>query len=398
MSGSSSKGSSRPVDMTPEAFKNLQQPFAQVLGQMLGFAPAGQQPAGTPGVPGAAGAPVTGAPATAPFQGGSATKTDRNLFNSQNSLFDNSVPNQLAKPAPAPAPVATGNGNPAFTPTGDISDILRGIPQYQGPLTAGIGANEQALLDKLMAGTSGTGGQVSPAQQALMDIMKGGGVTGYQGQGSLADYAKMLQGSAQTAGYDPNGNNPFVQAAIEAAQRPTFQALEETLSRTLPGRFTAAGQFINPQGSSAFDRAAAMAARDSSQTAADIATNISFGSFEGERGRQFEAQEAARAREAAALEAEQGRRATGQEAAADRSLDAAKALPGVSKQEIDTTIANLQAQALPRLIQEMGIERGLEAFQNRMNSLLTTLGIAGGATSPTIGNSSTQKSASFGLK
>lgn len=345
-SAGTSKSSSTPKDMTPQAFKNLQGPFASVLGNLLGF---GQQAAPTP------------AASASPFAGGSATNTRAlsqwqtdhgmdNYVNGQLKPGATSATGPITQPV-AGAPVAPGG----LTPTGDPNDPLRGIPSYNGPLTANLGANEQSLLDQLM-GMSGANGQPrtkTTAETALEQIINGQGASGYS----------------------PDGNNPFVQAAIEAAQRPTFQALQETLGRTLPGRFTQAGQFINPQGSSAFDRAAAMASRDATQSAADIGTKISYDSFNSERDRQVQAQEGA----------------------ANRQLDAAKALPGVSKQEIDTTIANLQAQALPRLIQEMGIERGLQAFQDRMGNLLTTLGIAGGATSPTIANSSKSSSKQMGI-
>ncbi len=65
------------------------------------------------------------------------------------------------------------------------------------------------------------------------------------------------------------GSNPFLEAAIAAAQRPTEMALNDTLQRSLPGAFTAAGQRsvaacgrqmpISVPASTAFDMAAARA-------------------------------------------------------------------------------------------------------------------------------------------
>lgn len=199
---------------------------------------------------------------------------------------------------------------------------LTGIPSFGAatgqPNVAPIGANEQTLLDRLMSEGAG--------RTDLLNQTLGG---------------QFLPGQS--------GTNPFLQAAIEAAQRPTFQGLEEVLSRTLPGRFTQGGQFVQPQGSSAFDRAAAIASRGASQAAADIATNLSFGVHEAERGRQQEA-------------------------------------IGLSQAEVETSIQNLQAQALPRLIQDLGIERGMAEFQSRIQAILQALQLAGGAAAPVVAN------------
>lgn len=137
------------------------------------------------------------------------------------------------------------------------------------------------------------------------------------------------------------GSNPFLDAAIQAAQRPTLQGLEETLSRTLPGRFTQAGQFVQPRGSSAFDRAAAIASRGAADALGDIATKMSYQGYDSERQRQQEA-------------------------------------VALSQQEVSSTIENLKAQALPRLIAQNGIDQGLELFKGKVQALLDALQIAAG--------------------
>lgn len=201
-----------------------------------------------------------------------------------------------------------GSGNP-----------LAGIPSYTGPTTAPVGENEQAFLSLL---------------QNL-----GGGV----GSGTLKD---TVEGKF----VDP-ARNPFLDAFIRAAQRPTLQGLEETLTRALPGRFTAAGQFVQPQGSSAFDRAAAIATRGAADAIGDIATRISAGAYEGERGRQQQA-------------------------------------IALGQSEVDTTIKNLQAQALPRLIQQYGLDVGLQQFRDRLQALLSILGVGATVTKPSVGQES----------
>jgi hypothetical protein len=156
----------------------------------------------------------------------------------------------------------------------------------------------------------------------------------------------------------------------------------------LPGRFTQAGQLIQPGSSSAFDRAAAIATRGVSNAVGDIATNISYKDLADNQQR-----------EAAALGEELQRRFTGAQSNADRGLDAAKALPGVNAQQVDTLIKSLQAEALPRLIKDQGIERGMALFKERVDNLLKVLGITAGVTQPTISQTSTGKSSgfSFGL-
>lgn len=189
-------------------------------------------------------------------------------------------------------------------------DPLAGIPQPSGPLVAPLSSGEQQFLD-LLASEGGT--------------------------------RRNLLEQTQSGAFLTPDTNPFLQAMIEAAQRPTLQGLEETLTRALPGRFTQAGQFVQPEGSSAFDRAAAIATRGAAQSLGDIATNIAGQAFEAERGRQQESIQ-------------------------------------LGQQEVQTMVQNLQAQALPRLVEDLGIERGLNEFQNRLQALLQALATASGQT------------------
>lgn len=200
-----------------------------------------------------------------------------------------------------------------------------GGPAYEGPMFSPETMNEQLLRGDLMGDAAGTSGR----QQLLSDTMTG-------------KYA------------DP-ASNPFLKAYIEAAQRPTMEALETALGRTLPGRFNLAGHTTAPQGSSAFDRAAALATKGAADAMGDIATKIGFGAYEGERTRQQQAIQ-------------------------------------LSQAEVDTTIKNLQAQSLPRMIQELGIERGMQEFNRRTQALLEVLKLMGGVTAPTIANQTVGKS------
>ena len=61
----------------------------------------------------------------------------------------------------------------------------------------------------------------------------------------------------------------------------------------------------------------------------------------------------------------------------------------------------LEASALPRLIEQMGIEGGQAEFTRRMEAVQYVLGLASGATQPTVGqltkSSGAQGSASVSL-
>jgi hypothetical protein len=146
--------------------------------------------------------------------------------------------------------------------------------------------------------------------------------------------------------------NPNLRGYIEAAQRPTLEGLEHLLSRVLPGRFAMAGQSTQPGGSSAFDRAAGDYSIKALREMGDIATKIAYPAYEAERGRQQEGIQ-------------------------------------LGQQEVQTMVSNLQASALPRLIQQQGIENGIAQFNETLKALLQALGIATNA--PLVSIASEQK-------
>ncbi len=207
--------------------------------------------------------------------------------------------------------------------TSGLTNFAQNQPQYNGPLVAGILPEEITALGQV------AGAAYNPNRADLLN--------------------RTLQGFFLPG---QEGSNPFLQSAIQAAQRPTQDALNDTLGRQLPGVFTAAGQQIGgglrspnlslKSGSTAFDTAAASAFGKGAQALGDIATNMSFQGYESERNRQQQAIQ-------------------------------------LQQQDVDTMVTNLQAQALPRLIEQVGIENGMKMFQERINSLLQAFQIAAGA-------------------
>lgn len=270
------------------------------------------------------------------FGGGSQQQSSRSKSLSKTSslgVTGSNAANQAASVSQTsdyqnPALSAVASGPFATSLSGLLgSGGLSGIPSFGQPLVAPITGTETKDLAGL--NTAAT----DPSRQSYLNDVLGG---------------KYLPGGS--------ASNPFLAATIEAAQRPTLQGLEETLSRALPGRFALAGQNPGAGGSSAFDRAAAIATRGTAQTLGDIATNISFGAQEAERGRQQQAVQ-------------------------------------LGQQEVQSLVTNLQAQALPRLIQDLGVERGLGEFQTRLQTLLSVLGITASGAAPVLGQNAASTSA-----
>lgn len=85
-------------------------------------------------------------------------------------------------------------------------------------------------------------------------------------------------------------------------------------------------------------------------------------------------------------------------AAAQQQTAGQTAQSNIKAQDVNTMIQNLNAQALPRLIQDLGVERGMEVYNNNINSILAGLGIAAGTTRPVIANSSSSSSGGINLK
>lgn len=138
-------------------------------------------------------------------------------------------------------------------------------------------------------------------------------------------------------------SNPFLQQTIQAAQRPLIEAFNETTIPNLRAQFTAAGQMIQPGGSSPFDMAVARAQSGLMNALGDVSTTLAGSNFQAERARQQQA----------ALQ--------------------------VSQTDMDNLIRGLQASALPRLIEQQGISSGLTQFNRQVDMLMQALALATGA-------------------
>jgi hypothetical protein len=249
-------------------------------------------------------------------------------------------------------------------------DATSGIPKAPGPFTAPMGPEESASFANFNNPSSfqGVGNYVqsSLANQGALPAL---GINSYVRSALAGDY---LPGA--------NKSNPFLQGAITAAQRPTQQALQDTLSRSLPGQFAQAGQFAQPgMGSSAFDMAAATAYGRGANAMGDIATNISSNAYGQERQLMQEAGQLGQAQHAQQI---------GQQLGAAQLGQAQRA----------SLVNQLQANALPRMIQQQGISTGLQQFQQNISNLLSALGLATGQSGMSnIGQSGSSSGFSIGI-
>ena len=231
------------------------------------------------------------------------------------------------------------------------------------------------FVGDLLGGSEGTPGQVlnltpeafqqlaGPVSTELKKLFSSGGGEQFTGEFAapvtggendlLARISAMFESpSAFTTGAgdlltrtlsgDASNTNPFLQSAIEAATRPAISAFNENVLPALRVGFTQAGQQVQDSGSSPFVREVRRAGTDLTNTVGDIASKLSFGSFESERARQQEA------------------------------LGIANEFRGT---EIGNQIQALQAQALPRLIEQLGLDRGLAEFRRRIDVVVQALGL-----------------------
>lgn len=211
---------------------------------------------------------------------------------------------------------------------GTRNPVFSFVPSGENPFTGVAGGFTGVSDPSLFAA------QLSPEEEAAVARIaaEGGGTPETQAASDLRQRiisGEFLEPDARTR---------------EALQRPVLEAFEEA-RRGDVGAFTRAGQRI--QESSPFFRARGLAERGLANALGDIEVNLR----EAERGRQFQAAQQAEA------------------------IDATRAA---------TQIQRLQATALPRLVEDLGVQRGIEEFNRRMQTLLTILGLVGEVSRPVL--------------
>lgn len=258
----------------------------------------------------------------------------------------------------------------ASTSSGQSQSQSTGTPGNYNPFTAALTPDITSLIGLLGGGGSTAAftpsgpyaAPMAPGENAVLGALP----TGAGSSPAAQDYLSKLLGGNFLPG--AAGSNPFLEAAITAAQRPTLTNLNQVLSQDLPSQFIQSGQVFNPRapagtgatgtptGSTAFDTAAGRAVNTAAQTISDIASTMSQNVYNTERALQ-----------------QQGVQ--------------------LSQGELQSTIANLQAQSLPRMIQQYGIDQGVKVFQQTISSVLDFLKTMGAIAAPGIATASQATSA-----
>lgn len=275
--------------------------------------------------------------------GGSSSSSSSNFtsnpMNMQNPSYTGLAPNV------ASALSTLFSGGPAFSGPGsavspNVGGTTPGVGNVQGnPLVAPLTAGQTTLSNQ-------AGAQAAPTPQ----------------QGQANDMlSQILNGNFLNV-----GQNPVVQGAVQAAVNPIKFAYANQAVPANIGQFTGAGQstassgqFVPGQeagnapnaGSSAFDKAAAIQQAGEANAIAGATSNIESNAY------------------AQALNQIPG------------AIGAAATIPG---QLINNTVNALQAVSLPQLIEQYGINQGLQVFQQRIQTMLTALGLGGQVSQPVV--------------
>ena len=257
-----------------------------------------------------------------------------------------STPSNMQNPAfSALAPGVASNlqalfqGGPAFTGVGSAFAPNVGgaspVTNDTNPLVAALSPNSLGLVNQ---GTAQ--GAVTPAENAAGS---------YYNTVLNPNFPAQLATSPQTA------------AAISAAVNPMIQAFRTTTMPGLQGQFINAGQSINPNagpgnpvgGSSAFGNAAGIAQTGLQQAIGSASSNIANTAYQ--TGLQLQANAGAQA-------------------------------PALSAAELQQTLNSLQASTLPQMIQQYGINQALSLYQQRVQTMLQSLGLGAQAAQPVVAN------------
>lgn len=236
-----------------------------------------------------------------------------------------------------------------------------------GPFAAPMTGGENTMLNAIRNYMGGGGAQaVDTGQRTLTSMASGTGA-----------FSPLVTGVGSGAGFDLTQNilkgntmNPATDAmlrgAITTAQRPLLERFGDQMGDAR-GAFTLGGQFVQPGASSPFELAKARLQTGLADAMGDVATNISYANLAQERQRQAD------------LLAQQN---ASFESGANRQLGAATATVPFTRGVLDSLVEGLRVEALPRMIEQGGIDAGVNEFNTQRNAFLNLLMQAFGASGP----------------
>ncbi len=254
-----------------------------------------------------------------------------------------------------------------------ISNLIRnpggvwGYHGWQGPFAAPLTGAEAAGLDRINQFVTGAGTQsVNEALRTLAGMTGQNAMSPLVSDPGLGNAGMTLANRILTGQTATPGSDALLDAAIRTAQRPLMQQFEDVLANTTSD-FTKAGQFVQPNSSSPFELAKAKLQTGLANAMGDVATNISYTNLAQERQRQSDLL----SQQIAAVESGK-----------NRQLQAATATPAVNRGILDSLVETLRVNALPRMIEQSGIDAGVADFNTQRQQLLALLAAAFGGTSP----------------
>jgi len=291
---------------------------------------------------------------------------------------------------------------------GDVSRTLRGLldqgglTAFQGPMVAPVTGAENNLLGILSglfepdaAGRQGvdlgqqalnrftTGGGAVPlpgqAQSRLDQFITGGRVNPLVGTISQPDMAGVQsQIGDLITGRTLDANHPFIRNQVDAVSRPILEQFGDDIA-DLRSQATAAGQFVQPGSSSPFEMAQSRREVGLANALGDAAAGVVLPTVNAERNRQVDMTrflsgliEADTNRAQDTLGLMSGLFDRG----ADRSLRAATSQVPFQQGQITGINRALEGAALPRMVSQFGLDRGLSEFARQQNSFLGILNAA----------------------
>lgn len=263
-------------------------------------------------------------------------------------------------------PTTVQNASPEgdMTLRNNSADILNNllttpgaIPSYTGPTTAQMGAGETGMLEAINRFVNGTHPNISQARKSIADLSGTGAFTPFAANPSITDPANRLTSDILMGRTMTPEMNDMLRAAINTAQRPLIERFEDDLAGAR-STFTRAGQRVQPNSSSPFELAKAKMTGGLASAMGDVASNISFANMAQQMGRQDSLLQTV----AAALESGK-----------NRQLTAATAAVPMERGILDSLVETMRVNALPRMIEQSGIDAGITNFNDQRSTFLNLL-------------------------
>src|SRR5690606_23613554 len=296
-----------------------------------------------------------------------------------------------------------------------LGQLQQGPAQFQGPFVAPLTGGEIQGLQ----GVQRAAGQVGQSPLAMQILAGSTGFNPFARAVGLSEAEQQWLNAIQQAAFGQNpllstaqqgihqlpgsgGVHPELDQLIQAATRPILEQFDDEALRQR-GLFTAAGQQVQGLGSSPFAQASARLSSSIANALGDTTAQLTAALNQQQQQAQLQAlglgaqlpgmqlQNMLAAQQALGLPREIAQMGLGLQSQAfenqqGRQLQAG-ALLGQQQlanqvAQLEAQLQNLQAQGLPRLVQQLGINAGLQEFQRQQAQLMQLMQLMAGVSSP----------------